>query len=112
MSFEVGNIFLNSQSNPSDAILRSPTVIISFIGLWGANVFIFKQQKLMESIAPLLWHPGDHSNKGDEIGHARKTSSDLSIEHKNSVSGGSSSDNLELEMTTINSSKVESNRNR
>jgi hypothetical protein len=38
---EVGEIF-GSGSGPAHAMLRSPTVLIASIGLWGMNVYFFK----------------------------------------------------------------------
>lgn len=38
---EVGEIF-GSGSGPATALLRSPTVIIASIGLWGMNIFFFR----------------------------------------------------------------------
>jgi hypothetical protein len=38
---EVGEIF-GSGSGPATALLRSPTVIIASVGLWGMNVYLFR----------------------------------------------------------------------
>ena len=38
---EVGEIF-GSGTGPATALLRSPTVIIAAVGLWGMNVYLFK----------------------------------------------------------------------
>jgi hypothetical protein len=40
-SQEVGEIFGNG-TGPATALLRSPTVIIASVGLWGMNVFLFR----------------------------------------------------------------------
>jgi EXS family len=42
---EVGQIF-GEGSGPEDAMLRSPTVIIASIGLWGMNVYFFNLFKI------------------------------------------------------------------
>lgn len=38
---EVGNIF-GAGSGPANAMLRSPTVLIAAVGLWGMNIFFFR----------------------------------------------------------------------
>ena len=38
---EVGEIF-GSGSGPANSLLRSPTVIIAAVGLWGMNIYLFK----------------------------------------------------------------------
>jgi hypothetical protein len=40
-SHEVGEIF-GDGNGPASALLRSPTVIIAAIGLWGMNVYLFR----------------------------------------------------------------------
>jgi EXS family len=45
MSQEVGEIF-GEGAGPANAMLRSPTVIIASIGLWGMNIYFFKLFKI------------------------------------------------------------------
>eukprot|EP00985_Skeletonema_marinoi_P024489 scaffold17055_cov73-Skeletonema_marinoi.AAC.2 len=42
---EVGEIF-GDGSGPAMSLLRSPTVIIAAVGLWGMNVYLFKLFKI------------------------------------------------------------------
>ena len=39
---EVGDIFGSGKGGVYDAMLRSPTVLIASIGLWGMNIYVFK----------------------------------------------------------------------
>ena len=39
---EVGDIFGSGKGGLYDAMLRSPTVLIASLGLWGMNIYVFK----------------------------------------------------------------------
>jgi hypothetical protein len=49
MSSEVGNIFADSDaisSSVADAILRSPLILIAYLGLWGVDLYVLRYYNL------------------------------------------------------------------
>ena len=91
MSFELGSIFLSSTSNPSDALLRSPTVIICFVGVIGCDVLVMKRWGMGGVALSLLRHPNDiKRNGGDDVedkGQHRKSSDDIPNKSNSNLNG-------------------------
>ena len=85
---EVGEIF-GAGTGPAHAMLRSPTVLIASIGLWGMNVYFFRvfgidYVKVLHHDLLKLQDPEDsgglNSNKSDHSGGAGSWSAAAAIE--------------------------------
>ena len=88
MADSVSSIFYHHESklSPEDALLRSPTVLIAFLGLWGLNVSIFERLGI------------DYKEALDDSAGACSSVS------SSSVSSVSSSSSLPLALTDASSS--------
>lgn len=100
---EVGNIFGQDEGyGPSTSLLRSPTVLIASIGLWGMNILLFRQFGI-DHVRVLT---GSISMEGDE---SIKGESSLSISKADAASTGSAKTTVTSTSTSLSSSSVPTN---
>jgi len=84
---EVGEIF-GEGSGPAHAMLRSPTVLIASVGLWGMNVYFFRLFGI--NYVKVLKHDLLLLENGEFMGHDRKKKEER--EHRRDDGGGGASD--------------------
>ena len=87
---EVGEIF-GEGSGPAHAMLRSPTVLIASVGLWGMNVFFFKLFGI--DYVKVLKYDLDEEKKQQEEATSSNSHSNNSSLHLGGGGGGTSSNN-------------------
>lgn len=103
---EVGQIF-GEGSGPATALLRSPTVIIASVALWGMNIYFFRLFKIDYSHVLLLDVRKEEEERRrieeEKLHRGRRSTStsSLSVHEDGKGDGGASVNSSEIEMKSL-----------